>query len=142
MEQKTFALKGNIIYTKERTRFEVMEQGWLVCEEGRVRDVYSVLPEELKGIPVEDMGDRLIIPGLTDLHIHAPQYTFRSLGMDMELLEWLETNTFPEESKYKDAEYSPATTSPQATSWLSLVCPTSPSATPCAAPPISSRCPS
>ena len=36
MEQKTFALKGNIIYTKERTRFEVMEQGWLVCEEGRV----------------------------------------------------------------------------------------------------------
>lgn len=103
MEQKTFALKGNIIYTKERTRFEVMEQGWLVCEEGRVRDVYSVLPEELKGIPVEDMGDRLIIPGLTDLHIHAPQYTFRSLGMDMELLEWLETNTFPEESKYKDA---------------------------------------
>ena len=80
MEQKTFALKGNIIYTKERTRFEVMEQGWLVCEEGRVRDVYSVLPEELKGIPVEDMEDRLIIPGLTDLHIHAPQYTFRSLG--------------------------------------------------------------
>ena len=106
MEQKTFALKGNIIYTKERTLFEVMEQGWLVCEEGRVRDVYSVLPEELKGIPVEDMGDRLIIPGLTDLHIHAPQYTFRSLGMDMELLEWLETNTFPEESKYKDAEYA------------------------------------
>ena len=57
MEQKTFALKGNIIYTKERTRFEVMEQGWLVCEEGRVRDVYSVLPEELKGIPVEDMEE-------------------------------------------------------------------------------------
>ncbi len=84
----------------------MMEQGWLVCEEGRVRDVYSVLPEELKGIPVEDMEDRLIIPGLTDLHIHAPQYTFRSLGMDMELLEWLETNTFPEESKYKDAEYA------------------------------------
>ena len=75
-----------------------MEQGWLVCEEGRVRDVYSVLPEELKGIPVEDMGDRLIIPGLTDLHIHAPQYTFRSLGMDMELLEWLETNTLPGEA--------------------------------------------
>ena len=106
MEQKTFALKGNIIYTKELRGFEVIEQGWLVCEEGRVRDVYSVLPEELKGIPVEDMGDRLIIPGLTDLHIHAPQYTFRSLGMDMELLEWLETNTFPEESKYSDADYA------------------------------------
>ena len=35
MEQKTFALKGNIIYTKERTRFEVMEQaGWYVKKAG------------------------------------------------------------------------------------------------------------
>ena len=26
--------------------------------------------------------------------------------MDMELLDWLNTNTFPEESKYKDLEYA------------------------------------
>ena len=26
--------------------------------------------------------------------------------MDLELLEWLETNTFPEESKYQDLEYA------------------------------------
>ncbi len=56
----------------------------------------------MKDIPVEDVGDKLIIPGLTDLHVHAPQYSFRGLGMDMELLDWLETNTFPEEAKYKD----------------------------------------
>lgn len=106
MEKKTFALKGNVIYTKERERFEILEQGYLICENGRVREVCPVLPETFRGIPVEDMGDRLILPGLTDLHIHAPQYTFRSLGMDLELLEWLETNTFPEEAKYKDPEYA------------------------------------
>ena len=33
-------------------------------------------------------------------------YTFRAMGMDMELLEWLETNTFPEEAKYQDLEYA------------------------------------
>ena len=53
----------------------------------------------MKDIPVEDVGDKLIIPGLTDLHVHAPQYSFRGLGMDMELLDWLETNTFPEAAK-------------------------------------------
>ena len=106
MEKKTFALKGNIIFTKEREHFEIIKQGYLICENGKVREVCPVLPETFRGIPVEDMGDRLILPGLTDLHIHAPQYTFRSLGMDLELLEWLETNTFPEEAKYKDSEYA------------------------------------
>ena len=43
---------------------------------------------------------------MIDLHIHAPQYTFRGTGMDLELLEWLETNTFPEEAKYKDVLYA------------------------------------
>ena len=51
-------------------------------------------------------ADRLILPGMTDLHVHAPQFAFRGLGMDMELLEWLNTYTFPEESKYKELDYA------------------------------------
>ena len=43
---------------------------------------------------------------MSDLHVHAPQFAFRGLGMDMELLEWLNTYTFPEESKYKDLDYA------------------------------------
>ena len=43
---------------------------------------------------------------MTDLHVHAPQFAFRGLGMDLELLEWLNTYTFPEESKYADLEYA------------------------------------
>lgn len=107
MKQKqTFALKGNLIYTKEIRTLEILEQHYLVCEEGKVQGIYPELPEQLCGIPVEELGDRLIIPGLTDLHVHAPQYSFRSLNMDMELLEWLETNTFPEESKFQDLDYA------------------------------------
>ena len=106
MENKTFALKGNIVYTKDKNELCINEQSYLVCENGKVRGIYKELPDELKNVPVEDMGDQLIIPGLTDLHVHAPQYSFRGLGMDMELLDWLETNTFPEEAKYKDLEYA------------------------------------
>ena len=43
---------------------------------------------------------------MTDLHVHAPQYTFRALGMDLELLEWLNVHTFPEEAKYVDISYA------------------------------------
>lgn len=38
--------------------------------------------------------------------MHAPQYGFCGMGMDMELLEWLEHQVFPEEARYKDLEYA------------------------------------
>ena len=107
MQNKTtFALCGNIIFTKEIGTFEILERQYLVCEDGRVAGIYPVLPKKLQDIPVEDVGKQLIIPGLTDLHVHAPQYSFRGLGMDLELLDWLNTNTFPEESKYRDPDYA------------------------------------
>ena len=80
MENKTFALKGNIVYTKDKNELCINEQSYLVCENGKVRGIYKELPDELKNVPVEDMGDQLIIPGLTDLHVHAPQYSYRGLG--------------------------------------------------------------
>ena len=99
-------LKGNIIYTKTKDTFEICEHSYLVCKDGKVEGIYQTLPFRLGGEPIEDHGDCLIIPGMTDLHIHAPQYTFRGTGMDLELLEWLETNTFSEEAKYKDVLYA------------------------------------
>ena len=95
MNESIFILQGDIIYTKEVGKFEICENGYLVCEQGKVKGVYRTLPFTLGGIPVKDYKGKLLIPGLVDLHIHAPQYSFRGLGMDMELLEWLNVNTFP-----------------------------------------------
>lgn len=99
-------LKGNIVYSKNMEGLSVSEHSYLVCRDGVVEGVYQTLPFKLGGYPIRDYGDCLIIPGLVDLHIHAPQYSFRGLGMDMELLEWLETNTFPEEAKFESVEYA------------------------------------
>ena len=104
--QKSFALRGDILYSESPQRIRSAPGSYLVCEEGRVAGVFSQLPERYAGLPVEDFGGRLIIPGLADLHLHAPQYAFRGLGMDLELLDWLDTHTFPEESKYADLEYA------------------------------------
>ena len=83
-----------------------LEQGSIVVENGRVTGVFQTLPARYAALPVLDYGHRLILPGMSDLHVHAPQFAFRGLGMDMELLEWLNTYTFPEESKYKDLDYA------------------------------------
>lgn len=101
-----FVLKGNICYSHNVRRLECMEQGYLVCEDGRSAGVYKELPQIYAGFPLTDYGDRMIVPGLTDLHIHGPQYPFRGLGMDLELLDWLNTRTFPEEARYSDREYA------------------------------------
>ena len=43
---------------------------------------------------------------MTDLHTHAPQFAFRSLNMDSELLDWLNNSAFKEEAKYSDNDYA------------------------------------
>lgn len=106
MKENSFILKGNICYSKTKDELAVMDQGYLVCCQGISQGVYPVLPEKYQNLPVIDYHDMLIIPGMCDLHIHAPQYPFRGLGMDLELLEWLNTHTFPEESRYEDLEYA------------------------------------
>ena len=109
MGKNIFALKGDICYSKNLKELQTMEQGFLVCKEGMVEGVFQELPIEYKDIEVKDYGKKLIIPGLVDLHMHAPQYTYRGLHMDLELLEWLNSYTFPAEAKYKDEEYARVT---------------------------------
>lgn len=101
----TFALKGNICYSESKTKIKTV-QGYAVCSGGLSRGVYETLPEEFASVPVYDFGDSLIIPAMVDLHIHAPQYTFRGIGMDYELMQWLRNAAFPEEKRYADVEYA------------------------------------
>ncbi len=102
----SFVLKGHICHSLDRTHLQIRENHYLVCLEDRCAGVFPILPAKYRDLPLTDFGDRLIIPGMTDLHLHAPQFSFRGLGMDMELLDWLNTHTFPEESKYADLDYA------------------------------------
>lgn len=101
-----FVLKGNICYSESFERITLRPNAYLVCLDGSCAGVFDELPERFSALPLTDYGDKIIIPGLTDLHVHAPQFAFRGLGMDMELLDWLNTYTFPEESKYSDLDYA------------------------------------
>ncbi len=101
-----YALKGNICYSHSKDNICIHENSYVICENGICGGIYSVLPDKYERIECIDYGDKLIIPGLVDLHVHAPQYAFRGLGMDLELLDWLEKNAFVEEQKYSDLDYA------------------------------------
>ena len=60
----------------------------------------------MQGITVRDYGDCLIIPEFMDLHVHAPQYSFRALGWIWNCWIRLDTHTFPEESRYEALDYA------------------------------------
>lgn len=100
--------KAHIIHTPERHRFEVVENGYLaVGHDGRVLGVATSL--DALGLPdaeVTDFGNRLLIPAMNDVHVHAAQHHNQGIAMDLELLPWLENYTFPEESKFSDIDYA------------------------------------
>ena len=98
--------KAHVLFTPDRTRFEVIENGYLAVDEGKVVGVYNSLPASLQDVPVRDFGDKLLIPAMNDMHVHAPQYRNQGIAMDLELLPWLENYTFPEESKFSDTAYA------------------------------------
>ena len=100
---KAFAVKGHICSSTDPDQIKIYENSYLICRDGRCDGIYKTLPADL---PVTDFGDRILIPGMSDLHIHAPQFSYRGLGMDMELLDWLNTHAFPEEAKYADLDYA------------------------------------
>ena len=105
--------KANILFTPERSRFEVLENGYIAVEDGLVAgvaadlsslaDLCSFVCDEAD---VTDFGDSLLIPAMNDMHVHAPQYRNQGIAMDLELLQWLQNYTFPEEMKYADEVYA------------------------------------
>ena len=101
-----FVLKGDICHSITSKTLETAHNAYLVCLDGLSAGIFQTLPEQYKALPLMDHTNHLILPGLTDLHIHAPQFTFRSLGMDLELIDWLNTHTFPEEARYADLAYA------------------------------------
>lgn len=106
MQQDSFAIRGDICYSETPQSLRLCPDSWLVCLEGHSAGVFPALPEQYANLPVLDCAGSLVTPGLTDLHVHAPQYALRGQGTDLELLDWLNQYIFPEESRYASLDYA------------------------------------
>ena len=101
----SFALKGLILDTPVPGELRCRE-GFAVCEDGVCAGVFETLPERFSGIEIVDCGAHLVLPGMSDLHLHAPQYSYCGSAMDLELLDWLQQYTYPEEARFADEAHA------------------------------------
>lgn len=47
-----------------------------------------------------------LMPGMVDLHVHAPQFPQAGKGLDLPLYDWLQDYTFPLEAKFEDMAFA------------------------------------
>ena len=72
---------------------------WLLIDAGRIVGAQAAEPDA--SWTRHDHRGRLILPGFVDTHVHSPQLdVIASYGT--ELLDWLNTYTFPAEQRYAD----------------------------------------
>ena len=100
------ALKGNILCLPELGEVQTKKNGYLVLEDGKILGVFDALPKEYAAAAVTDYGDRIITQSFSDMHLHAPQYPMLGMGLDLPLIEWLNTYTFKTESRFSDDAYA------------------------------------
>lgn len=51
-------------------------------------------------------ADSVLMPGLVDLHVHAPQWPQLGTALDVSLEHWLDRHTFPLEARYADTAFA------------------------------------
>ena len=105
---------GSIVHAVQFGALEIIENGAIIYNaKGIIESVLDLSnPEAVKEVDALDQSNvfrktgKLIMPGFVDAHCHAPQYVFTGTGVDMDLMEWLDTYTFPVESRFKDIAFA------------------------------------
>lgn len=89
------------------TGFDFHSDGLLVTRNGKIADIgpYNELISLYQGCDLTDYRGNLLVPGLIDSHVHLPQ-TEMIGSYGEQLLQWLESYTFPTEAKFENADYA------------------------------------
>jgi guanine deaminase len=106
----------NALHTPVRGELEVLRDALIVVgSDGAIKAIHRqgspLAVQEARrfaatGELVTFGSDQFLIPGLVDLHIHAPQWPQLGKALDLPLEEWLQVYTFPLESRYADTAFA------------------------------------
>lgn len=110
------AFLGTALHTPVRGQLEVLRQVLMVVgADGTIKAVHrGDSPEAATqarrfaatGDLVTFGREQYLLPGLVDLHIHAPQWPQLGKALDLPLEEWLQTYTFPLEARYESTTFA------------------------------------
>jgi guanine deaminase len=109
----SLAVVGTVMQTPAPDAFEqlvdvvvaVDPDGFIMKIEPQSTDAGMVLMD-VAGTLVELSDTEVLLPGLVDLHIHAPQWPQLGTCLDIPLEQWLFEYTFPLEARYADPAFA------------------------------------
>lgn len=91
--------------TPSPDRLEVLtDQLVSIGDDGTIDAMRAAGPADAADVVLDD--DAVLIPGLVDTHLHAPQWPQLGTGLDLPLERWLFEHTFPLEARYADVAYA------------------------------------
>lgn len=109
-------ITGTAFHTPARDRLEVLEDHAFVLDAtgtitqmlpaGDARRTELVEAARSRGVLEELPKGSFLIPGLVDLHIHAPQWPQLGKALDAPLEVWLHKYTFPMEARFADTAFA------------------------------------
>jgi guanine deaminase len=110
------AFLGNALHTPTRGQIEFLPSVLIeVDNEGIIQAIHgkdtpqaaaAAARHRAAGSLVTLEKNEYFLPGLVDLHVHAPQWPQLGLALDLPLEEWLQACTFPLEARYADTDYA------------------------------------
>ncbi|WP_051491999.1 guanine deaminase [Roseivivax isoporae] len=94
---------------EDRDAYTYLEDGALHVANGRIvaRGTWDEVRAAAPEVPVVDHRPHLILPGFVDTHIHFPQIEMIA-SWGAQLLDWLNTYTFPTELRFDDPDHAAA----------------------------------
>src|SRR5690349_5162503 len=76
-------------------RTDVYDPGYLVISGPEIEELTRDDPRpRMPSAQFQDLGNKIIVPGFVDTHVHLPQFAIMGVGKG-ELLQWLHNYTFP-----------------------------------------------
>ncbi|WP_025823213.1 guanine deaminase [Shewanella marina] len=111
-----FGILGQYFHCPQKGDFEYAAQALvMVDQQGVIAAVlhpqdeqYAYNIESLRASSklVELTSAQYLMPGMVDLHVHAPQFPQAGKGLDLPLYDWLQDYTFPLEAKFADLDFA------------------------------------
>lgn len=104
---QTFETSGNPMTGPWQDAVRINSAGAVLIENGQIVRVADrdTLRRDAPQAQVHDYGQHLICPGFVDAHMHYPQ-TAIIASWGKQLIDWLNTYTFPEEMRLRDPAYA------------------------------------
>lgn len=109
-------VKGTLIHTPVLGGVEAIDNALVsVDDAGQILSVQTpdsatytddLQEAEAKKELIELTDSQTLLPGLVDLHIHAPQWPQLGKALHLPLYDWLQQYTFPLEARYADLEFA------------------------------------